>query len=319
VAGKAAKSTRVPPQAPEAEMAVLGAIMLDNDALLSVREVLEPDSLYSPANKTIYAAMLDLDASGTPIDLVTVQEALRASGRLEAVGGVVYLMEVLERVATAANADYYARIVADKARLRELIRVVDQIAAECYKEPDEVEQLLDEAEQAVYQVVKSARPGRFRPLKELVYEAWEELDAMHRGDRRRRGLLTGFKTLDDLLGGFLPGNLVIIAGRPSMGKTAFALDIMRHIALKEKVPCAFFSLEMSQFDIAQRMHSAEARVDSHKLRTGRLGDRGWDSLTRVAGFLIFIIRRKSIGVPIMTESALTLFIVFSRSLTCLEP
>lgn len=285
MAAQRVPTSLVPPQAPEAEMAVLGAVMLDNQALLSVREVMGSDDFYAPANKVIFSTMLELDGAGTPIDLVTVQEALRSSGKLEGVGGVLYLTELLERVATAANADYYAKIVAEKARLRDLIRVTTSLTARCYEGPDDVEQFIDEAEQSIYDVGSTARPGRFRPLSELVIETWDELDAIHRGDRSRVGLLTGFKILDSMLGGLQPGNLIIVAGRPSMGKTALALDVLRYAALREKVPCALFSLEMSHFDIVQRMLSAEARVDSQSLRTGRLGSRGWDSLTRVVGSL----------------------------------
>ncbi|MBN1423145.1 replicative DNA helicase [Candidatus Fermentibacteria bacterium] len=275
----------VPPQAPEAELAVLGAVMLDRNALLTVQETLDGDAFYSPANRTIYSAMLGLQAKGVPIDLVTLQESLRAAGSLDAVGGLLYLTELLEHVATAANVDYYARIVAEKAKLRELIVVATRITSECYQGPDNVERFLDEAEQAVYKVGQSRRTGRFRPLKELVTEALVELDAIHGGDRKRSGLATGFTDLDERLSGLHPGNVIIIAGRPAMGKTALALDVMRHVAVREKVPCAFFSLEMSHFEIAQRLLSAEANVDSHRLRTGRMGESDWRAVTGVMGVL----------------------------------
>jgi len=273
----------VPPHAPEAEMAVLGAIMLDNQVLASVAEFIVADDFYAPANQKIYAKMIDLDTEGTAIDLVTMQEALRTSGELDQVGGVIYLSDLLDRVATAANADYYANIIVQKSRLRELIRTTTRLTGQCYQGPEDVETFIDEAERSIFEIGNKSRPGRFRPLSELVIETWDELDAIHRGDRSRTGIRTGFPLLDDKLGGLQPGNLVIIAGRPSMGKTALALDIMRNVSLREKVPCAFFSLEMSQFDIVQRILSAEGKVDSHKLRTGRLGARGWDALGRVVG------------------------------------
>lgn len=275
----------VPPQAPEAELAVLGSIMLDRNALLTVQEILDEDCFYSPANRVIYRAMTEIQAQGAPIDLVTVQEALRASGALDGVGGVLYLTELLEHVASASNVDYYARIVAEKARLRELISVTTRITSACYQGPDNIERFLDEAEQAVYNVGQSRRVGRFRPLKELVAEALVELDAIHGGDRKRVGIPTGFPDLDDRLSGLHPGNLIIVAGRPAMGKTALALDIVRHVTVKERVACAFFSLEMSHFEIAQRLLSAEANVDSHRLRTGHMNENDWRAVTGVMGTL----------------------------------
>ncbi|MCU0611156.1 MAG: replicative DNA helicase [Candidatus Eisenbacteria bacterium] len=275
----------IPPQAPEAELAVLGAVMLDRNALLTVQEILESDAFYSPANRTIYRTMLELQAKGVPIDLVTVQEGLRAGGTLDATGGTMYLSELLEHVATAANVDYYAHIVAEKARLREMISVATKITSGCYQGPDNVERFLDEAEQAVYNVGQSKRTGHFRPLKELVAEALVELDAIHGGDRKRTGLPTGFPDLDDPLSGLHPGNLIIIAGRPAMGKTALALDMIRHATVREKVPCAFFSLEMSHFEIAQRLLSAESGIDSHRLRTGRMSESDWRAVTGVMGVL----------------------------------
>ncbi len=266
-------------------MAVLGAILLDRGALLTVQEFLDVDAFYAPAHRLIYQAMIETQDKGMPVDLVTVEEALRAAGTLDRVGGASYLGELLEHVATAANVEYYAKIVAEKAKLRDLISVATRIASECYRGPENVERFLDEAEQAIYNVGQRRKIGGVLTLKELVEQALIELDAIHGGDKRRTGLPTGFPDLDERLGGLHPGNLVIIAGRPAMGKTALALDILRHVAVRERVPCAFFSLEMSHFEIAQRLLSAESGVDSHRLRSGRMGEQEWRRVTDVMGDL----------------------------------
>lgn len=277
------------PHSPEAEAAVMGAIVLDNQALHRVVEQLVPDSFYDPKNRLIYAAMLDLYQANSPVDLVTVEAALRKAETLEKAGGAAYLATLLEKVAGAGNVDHYARIVRDHATVRKLIRAATKIQAEAYSYKGEAAELLDEAERAIFSVSQERTKSEMAQLVDVLKPMFKELDAHKEREKEDghteyvTGIPSGIKDLDKLTSGFQNADLVIIAGRPSMGKTTFALDVARIAAVEHDIPVGFFSLEMSRKHVAQRILCAQARVDGHKMRAGFLPDSDWPRLSMAMG------------------------------------
>ncbi|WP_456432159.1 replicative DNA helicase [Thermosulfuriphilus sp.] len=276
---------RLPPQNIEAEQCVLGSILIENNALLKVVEILKPEDFYREAHAKIFATMLDLFERGEPIDLVTVHNALKDRAQLEEIGGPAYLAELAAIVPTAANIVHYARIVREKAVLREIIRKTTEIAASCYEEAGSVDDILEAAEQAIFEVSQARIKQAFYPLNRVINDSVRHIERLYERKELITGVPTGFHDFDRLTAGLQPSDLIIIAGRPSMGKTSFALNIAQYASLEAEIPTAIFSLEMSKEQLALRMLCAEARVDAHKVRTGFLSDRDWDRLTKAAGKL----------------------------------
>jgi len=259
---------KVPPHSLEAEEAVLGGILLDNTATDRVVELLSADDFYRAAHRTIFRAMLDLSGRNEPADLITLAEALKSRNELEDVGGRAYLAELVERVPTAANVTRHARIVKDKAILRSLIHATTEIASESFENPPEVGRFLDEAEHRIYEIAEGKTRASFFRIRDVVVESMKAVEQLYERRELVTGVPTGFKDLDSRTAGLQKGDLVIIAGRPSMGKTAFALNIAEYAALEADIGVAMFSLEMSKEQLVLRMLCSEARVDQSKVRTG---------------------------------------------------
>ncbi len=269
---------RLPPQAIEAEQSVLGALMIDRDAVHRVTDTLtDPRIFYRGSHQTIYGVMLELFAKNEPIDVLAVTNRLRELGKLEEVGGASYLTTLVNSVGTAANIGHYAKIVRKKYTLRQLISTSHDIAARAFEETDDVDVLLDEVEQSVFRISQQSLSQEFTAIRTELTDAFERIDRLHKGDGAIRGLPTGFPDLDNLLAGLQKSDLVVLAARPSFGKTSLALDIALHAAIHEKTPVGIFSLEMSRESLTDRLIAAEARVDGWKLRTGRLSSEGPDS------------------------------------------
>ena len=276
---------RIPPQNVDAEIAVLGAVLLDRDALVKAFEVLRPEHFYREAHQKVFAACQALFERNEPVDLITLANELTGRHQLEDMGGNQYLISLAEAVPTAANVVYHASIVRGKALLRELISAGTSIVSSCYEDTEPTEAMLDLAEKRIFEVSKDRVRPSFRPIKSVLKSTFEDIERLYSRKGHVTGVPTGFTDLDNLTGGFQHSDLIIIAGRPSMGKTSFALGIVMHAAMEEGIPTAIFSLEMSMSHVVQRMLCAEARVEAYRLRTGRLGDKDWPKLTTAAGRL----------------------------------
>jgi len=276
-----------PPANPEAEQSVLGAILVRPEVLDRVADLIEPVDFYREAHGRIFQAMLDLYGRGEPVDLVTVTALLKERGQLEGVGGPVFLAALSEQVGFATNADYYASLVHDKSVLRRLLDTTQEIASACFAPVENVAEFLDTAEQKVFEVAESKVRAGFKPLSALVETEIANLEAIwHREAGRITGVPSGFKDLDNLTAGFQPSDLIIIAARPSMGKTALALNIAYNAAYKPQVPVAFFSLEMSKEQIVRRLLSSTGEVDASNLRRAFLSTMEWANLQTAAGYLL---------------------------------
>jgi replicative DNA helicase len=273
------------PWSPEAEQAVLGAMLLDQDAALKAVQLLEDTSFYREAHRRIFRAMLQLLDRGDVLDPLVLRAELDRRGDLEAAGGMDYLAELLDTVPTAANIEFHARIVRDKALLRRLIDVGTQLVQSAYEGRHDVSTLLDEAEQKVFEVSNARGTQEVVRIKELMWQAMERIEARDRGDESVRGVPSGFADLDSKTNGFQRSDLIIVAARPSMGKTSFCLNIAANAALEGKTPVAIFSLEMSKDQLVERLLSAEAFVDLHRLRSGGLRSEDYPKLSRAAGLL----------------------------------
>src|SRR5213596_1967826 len=276
---------RVPPQSLEAEESVLGGIMLDNTVIDRVIGVLQPDDFYRGAHRKVFRAMVDLNGRSEPIDLITLSEALKARGQLAEVGGAAYLAELTERVPTAANAAHYAKIVRERSILRGLIEASTEIAMRGYQARDNVDELLDHAEQLIFGIQERKVKQAFAKLSEVLVESIKTIERLYEQKQAVTGVPTGFADLDALTAGLQPSDLIVVAGRPSMGKTALCLNIAEHAALRADVGVAIFSLEMSKEQLALRMLCSESRVDLKRVRTGHLSDREFPKLAMAAGRL----------------------------------
>ena len=264
---------KLPPQNLEAETSVLGSLLIDGEALIKLGDLLEPDDFYLEANKLIFQSILDLYNDHQSIDLISVTNRLQEKKELEKIGGQAYLANLTNAVVTSANIESYAQIVQKKSALRKLIRASHDIMGLAYNEDQPVDDILDKAEQRLFNVSQKHLKQNFIGIKSVLSEAFERIDEIHREGGKIRGIPTGFRDLDDKLAGLQPSNLVILAARPSVGKTAFALDIARHVAAREKIPVGIFSLEMSKEELVDRLLCAEAGIDLWKMRTGKLSDR----------------------------------------------
>jgi replicative DNA helicase len=276
---------RVPPQDVDAERSVLGAMLLDRNALLETIEFLKPEDFYRPAHATIFEAILRLFERSEAIDEVTVGAELKTQAKLESIGGTGALTALTESVPTAANARHYANIVRNRALTRRLIQAATAIAGSGYEAGAEIDLLLDEAEAKIFEITRDREHRSFVPLKDAVKDAFKRIEKLYERKESVTGVSTGFVDLDRLTSGLQPGELIILAGRPSMGKTAVALNIALNASIRHKVPVAVFSLEMSTPQLVMRMLCSEARIDSHRLRGGFLKDTDWPKLARAAGAL----------------------------------
>lgn len=276
---------RVPPHNIEAEQAVLGAIFLEPEAFSTAAERIGPSDFFRAGHQVIFEAMLELFEKGEPIDLVTVTTLLSDSNKLEIAGGVPYLTDLASSVPTAANIDYYSKIVEEKALLRRLIQTATEIVTESYNREDEVEELLDQAERNILAVSSRKNATSFKPIKDVLIEVYDNIEKLHHAKDDVTGIPTGFRDLDRITSGFQKSDLIIIAARPSMGKTAFALNIAQNVAINTDENVAIFSLEMGAEQLVQRMLCAEGNIDSQRLRTGKLEQEDWGKLTMAMGSL----------------------------------
>ncbi|WP_280771248.1 replicative DNA helicase [Salipaludibacillus daqingensis] len=276
---------RTPPQNIEAEQAVLGAIFIEDQALVTASDRLIPEDFYRAAHERIFTVMLDLSSKGEPVDLVTVTSELQTKKWLEEIGGVSYLSDLANAVPTAANASYYSQIVEEKSLLRRLIRVATNIASEGYAADEDVDSILNDAEKSILEVAKKKNSGEFVDIKDVLVEAFDKIEMLQHTAGDVTGVPTGFTELDRITAGFQKNDLVIVAARPSVGKTAFALNISQNVATKTDENVAIFSLEMGADQLVMRMLCAEGNIDAQRLRTGKLEDEDWQRLTMAMGSL----------------------------------
>jgi replicative DNA helicase len=278
-------SHKLPPQHIEAEQSILGGILIENEAINRVTEILDADDFYREGHRKIFNALINLSERDEPADLITLTNELRNLDQLDSIGGASYLASLIDSVPTAANIQYYARIVKEKAILRKLIQTSTEIITQSYEDRGDVEGFLDEAERSIFEISeKRVRPS-FYPIREVVKESFATIEKLFKKKEAVTGVPSGFKELDRMTAGFQPSDLIIIAGRPSMGKTAFCLDVAEYAAIDNKIPVAIFSLEMSKEQLVIRMLCSQAHVEGTRLRTGYLNESDWPKLTIAAGSL----------------------------------
>jgi len=324
MAGNTTRPTglRVPPQNIDSERALLGSIMLRPEALYDIADTITPQAFYAHKHRLIFEAMLELLSKNEPIDLLSLSTRLKGKNQLEQLGGSSYLSELVSVVPTAANIRHYADLVQRKYIMRRLIEASEIIAQLGYNEEGDVEELLDQAEKKIFDVTSNAASERLVELKHTLGEAWERLERLHNKQDELRGVPTGFPDLDNKLAGFQKSDLIILAARPSMGKTALALDIARQVATTHQIPVGIFSLEMSTQQLVDRMLASESKVDAWKLRTGKLTadqefDKIRDALDRLSKAPIYIddqpantiLKMRSVARRLKTEKGLGLLIV----------
>lgn len=276
---------RLPPQNLEAEMAVLGAMLLEKDAIGIGIEKLSSESFYSDVHKKLYTHIVGLYDENKPVDLLTLTERLKTRNELEAVGGASYVASIINSVPTAANIEHYIEIVKEKSILRRLIDISSEIISQCYDSPGDVSSVLDIAERKIFDIAQNRVDISVSSFRELVKDSIESVEKLYQHKRLVTGIATGFSDLDKMCSGLQSSDLVVIAARPSMGKTSLALNIAEYVALEEKLPLAIFSLEMSKSQLVLRMLCSHSRVDIHKIRTGFLGESDFPHLVAAAGRL----------------------------------
>ena len=273
---------RVPPQNIEAEQSVLGAILIEQSAIAKISDILQPEDFYREAHKLVYRSAITLFERGEAIDFITVIDMLRREEGLERAGGISYITSLANGVPTAANIVFHAKIVQEKSLLRRLIHAATDIAAMGYAESEEVERVLDHAEQKILEVATRKIGQDFAPIKEIIFSTLDKIDEMHKAKGGITGLSTGFTILDKLTGGLQRSDLILIAARPSMGKTAFVLNVAQHMATRDKKSVVIFSLEMPREQLAMRMMCAEGLIDSQHFRTGAMSNEEWAKLVDAA-------------------------------------
>ena len=276
---------KIPPQNIEAEQAILGAMLINEKVIPEVTDILESSHLYKDAHKDIFEVILDLFNQRKTVDILTVQDQLKKSGKLTKVGGLVYLTHLLDNVPSVVNAPSYAEIVKEKAILRFLINSSLDILSMCYKEEESISSLLDKSERLIFDISNKRGEEGYVHIKSIIHNSIELIDNLYQNKSNITGVPTGFKDFDIKTSGLHPGELIVIAGRPSMGKSAFAGCIAENVAVDNKIPVGFFSIEMSKDQITQRFLCSRAKVDAHKVRTGFLSTKDWPFLTSAAGEL----------------------------------
>ncbi len=315
-------SLRIPPQNLDAEAALLGSVMQRPDSMFEITDIITKESFYSEKHRIVIGAMFDLFKRSNPIDLLSVSAHLKERGQLDQIGGSTFLAELVQGVPTATNAKYYAEIVQRKFMMRRLIEAAEHISNLGYEESTELEEVLDRAEKHVFDVTNFSSVHKFIELKDELTEAWERLDKLHNSKEGLRGVSTGFIELDNKLSGFQKSDLIILAARPSMGKTSLALDIARMSAIKHNTPVGIFSLEMSSQQLVDRMLASQSDVDAWKLRTGKLSRedefesirRSLDELSKAPIYIDDqpgnnILKMRSVARRLKSEKGLKLLIV----------
>jgi replicative DNA helicase len=278
-------SHKLPPQHIEAEQSILGGILIENDAINRVTEILDADDFYRDTHRKIFNALINLSERDEPADLITLTNELRKIDQLDSIGGASYIASLIDSVPTAANIEYYAKIVREKAILRKLIQTSTEIITQSYEDRGDVEGFLDEAERAIFDISERRVRPSFYSIREIVKDSFTTIERLFKKKELVTGVPSGFKELDRMTAGFQPSDLIIIAGRPSMGKTAFCLDVAEYAAIDNKIPVAIFSLEMSKEQLVIRMLCSQAHVEGTRLRTGYLNESDWPKLTIAAGNL----------------------------------
>lgn len=272
---------RVPPQNIEAEQAVLGAMLIKKEAIIEVQEILRPDDFYREAHRIVFEAMLELSGNDEAVDLVTLTEQLRKNDTLEKIGGLPFVTQLANAVPTAANVSYHAKIVKEKAELRSLINAATEIAGAAYEDTEDVANIMDEAEKKILAVASRQNGGAFETMKNIVMRTFERINILYESKGGLTGISSGFKDLDRLTSGLQKSDLILVAARPSMGKTAFTLNIAAYCGLHNST-VAFFSLEMSKEQLMQRLLCSEGGIDASRLRTGQLDEDEWNHLVETA-------------------------------------
>lgn len=274
---------KIPPHDIEAEQAILGSMLIDKDAVINAIEVLKEEDFYREDNKTIYSAMLSLYARSEPIDIITVKSELTQIGKFETVGGLEYLASLPDKVPVVSNIENYIQIVEEKSILRKLIKASNEISQMGYEQTEETERIMDVAEKKIFDIMQNRNTKGYTPIKEVLINAIDELEKLYNHKGGITGIATGFIDLDRITAGLHNSDLVLIAARPAMGKSAFALNIASHVAIREKVPVAVFNLEMSKEQLGSRILCSEAMVDSNKVRTGNIEEEDWIKLVSAVG------------------------------------
>ena len=274
---------KVPPHDLEAEQAILGSMLTDKDAVISAIEVLKEDDFYREDNKLIYSAILNLYNRAEPIDIITVKAELEAMGKFEQVGGLEYLAELPEKVPTTANSSKYIKIVQEKSTLRNLIKTANEIIELGYDPTEDVEDIMEGAEKKIFNIMQNKNQKGYSAMKDILVDSFTQLEELYNRKQHITGVPTGFADLDYKTAGFHSSDLILIAARPAMGKSAFALNIATNAAVRAKVPVAIFSLEMSKEQMVNRILCSEAMVDSNKVRTGKLEEDDWTKLAEAIG------------------------------------
>lgn len=276
------KADRIPPQSIEAEQSVLGAMLIEKEAITKAADILKPEDFYRADHRLLFEVMVDLYNKNNPVDLVTLTEALRNMNKLEDIGGIKFLAYLTQLVPTAANVSYHAKIIEEKSILRQLINASTEIASSGYDPEDDVSVILDTAEKKILQISNRSSNADFTPMSTVVMSAIDKIETLYNQKSSLIGLSSGFKDFDKLTSGLQPSDLILIAARPSMGKTAFVLNIAQNVAIRGKKSVALFSLEMSKDQLVQRMLCAEAQIDATRLRVGELKDDDWPKLMAAA-------------------------------------
>ena len=276
---------RVLPHSLEAEQSVIGSMLMDREAIITASEIVTADDFYQHQYGVIYESMVELFNEGKPVDLVTLQNRLKEKDVPPEVSSLEFVRDIITTVPTSANVKYYATIVKEKAVLRRLIRVNEEIANDCYLGRDPLETILADTEKKIFDLLQSRSSGDFVPIRQVALNVLENIEKASKTKETVTGVPTGFIDLDYKTSGFQPSDFILIAARPSMGKTAFVLNVVDHVAVKKGIPCMVFSLEMSKEQLVNRMLSMESNVDSQKLRTGTLTDSDWDAVVEGVGII----------------------------------
>ena len=276
---------KIPPNDVEAEQAVIGSMLTDKEAVSAAIEVLKPEDFYREDNRIIFEAILSLYGRSEPIDIITIKSELSSMGKFEAVGGLEYIAELPDKVPTTANVEQYIKIVEEKSVLRNLIKTANEIITLGYDQTQEVDSIIDGAEKKIFEVMQKKNQKGYTPIKDILVETFTELEQLYNQKQRITGIPTGFSDLDFRTSGLHNSDLILVAARPAMGKSAFALNIATNAAVRAKVPVAIFSLEMSKEQMTSRILCSEAMVDSNKVRTGKIDDEEWGKLAAASGEL----------------------------------